>query len=108
MYGITEEIFFADFDLEGPYWKEPKPKSYVEFSPHLFVKNWDTPILIIHNDKDFRVPLSQGQEAFTAARLHNVDARFLSFPDENHWMLKPQNAILWQRVFFEWLDKYLK
>jgi len=108
MYGITEEIFFPDFDLEGPYWNEPKPKSYLEFSPHLYVKNWDTPILIIHNDKDFRVPLSQGQEAFTAARLQNVDARFLSFPDENHWMLKPQNAILWQRVFFEWLDKYLK
>jgi dipeptidyl aminopeptidase/acylaminoacyl peptidase len=108
MYGITEEIFFADFDMEGPYWKEPKPKSYTEFSPHLYVNNWDTPILIIHNDKDFRVPLSQGQEAFTAARLHGVDARFLSFPDENHWMLKPQNAILWQRVFFEWLDKYLK
>lgn len=108
MYGITEEIFFADFDMEGPYWSEPKPKSYTEFSPHLYVNNWDTPILIIHNDKDFRVPLSQGQEAFTAARLHGVDARFLSFPDENHWMLKPQNAILWQRVFFDWLDKYLK
>jgi len=108
MYGMTEEIWFPDFDMGGPYWKEPEPKSYKLFSPHRFVKNWDTPILVIHNDKDFRVPLAQGMEAFTAARLMNVPARFLSFPEENHWMLKPQNSVLWQKEFFSWLDKWLK
>jgi dipeptidyl aminopeptidase/acylaminoacyl peptidase len=106
-YGSTEEMFFANNDNRGPYWQEPKPANYLS-SPHLFVKNWDTPILIIHNEKDFRVPLTQGMEAFTAAQLKGVPSKFLSFPDENHWMLKPQNSILWQRVFFEWLDQWLK
>jgi dipeptidyl aminopeptidase/acylaminoacyl peptidase len=108
MYGTTEELWFTDFDLGGPYWKTPKPKSYSEFSPIDFVKNWDTPILVIHNEKDFRVPLGQGMEAFTAARYQNIPARFLYFPDEGHWVTKPQNSVMWQRVFFDWLDKYLK
>jgi len=108
MYGTTEELWFPDFDLGGPYWKTPQPESYKKFSPHHFVKNWDTPILIIHNEKDFRVPLGQGMEAFTAARVQNVPARFFYFPDEGHWVNKPQNSVLWQRVFFDWLDKYLK
>ncbi|MDQ3051686.1 MAG: S9 family peptidase [Bacteroidota bacterium] len=108
MYGTTEEIFFADFDMNGSYFKSPLPKSYTEFNPIRFVNNWDTPILVIHNDKDFRVPISQGMEAFTAARMKNIPARFLSFPDENHWVIKPQNSVLWQREFFGFLDSYLK
>ncbi len=107
-FACTEELFFATHDLEGPYWNTPQPKSYNAFSPNRFVKNWDTPILVIHNEKDFRVPLNQGIEAFTAAQMNNVPSRFLYFPDEGHWVLKPQNSILWQRVYFDWLDKYLK
>ncbi|NNF02659.1 MAG: S9 family peptidase [Bacteroidia bacterium] len=108
MYGSTEEIFFVDHDLGGPYWKSPKPVSYTKFSPHDYVQNWNTPILVIHNELDFRVPLAQGMEAFSAAQLRGVPSRFLYFPDEGHWVLKPQNSILWQREFYSWLDKYLK
>jgi dipeptidyl aminopeptidase/acylaminoacyl peptidase len=108
MYGSTEETFFVNHDLTGPYWKPENATQYAQFSPDKFVKNWNTPILIIHNEKDYRVPLNQGMEAFTAAQLQNIPSRFLYFPDEGHWVTKPQNSILWQRVFFEWLDKYLK
>ena len=108
MYGGTEEIWFPDHDIGGPYWKNPQPLSYKKFSPHLFVNNWDTPILIIHSEKYYRVPVDQGMEAFTAAQLHNVPCRWLYFPNENHWVVKPQNSVLWQRIFFDWLDKYLK
>ena len=94
--------------MEGAYWQQPTPKSYEKFSPHKFVNDWDTPILIIHNEKDFRVPLNQGMEAFTAAQLKGIPSRFLYFPDEGHWVTKPQNSLLWQRVFFDWLDQYLK
>ncbi len=107
-FGATEEMFFANHDMGGAYWDTPTPKSYEKFSPHKFVKNWDTPILIIHNEKDFRVPLNQGMEAFTAAQMNNIPSRFLYFPDEGHWVTKPQNSILWQRVFFEWLGTTLK
>jgi dipeptidyl aminopeptidase/acylaminoacyl peptidase len=105
-YGTTEEMFFANSDQKGPYWDNPTP--YKAGSPHLFVKNWDTPMLVIHNEKDFRVPLSEGMQAFTAAQIKKVPSRFLYFPDEHHHVLKPQNGILWQRVFFEWLETYLK
>ena len=108
MYGSTEEIFFVNHDLEGPYWLDPKPVSYSEFSPHKYVQNWDTPILIFHGQKDFRVPVSESIQAFTAAQLREVPSRFVYFPKENHWILSPQNGILWQRLFFDWLDKYLK
>jgi dipeptidyl aminopeptidase/acylaminoacyl peptidase len=107
MYGSTEEIFFANHDLEGPYWKKPQPKSYERFSPHKFVQNWDAPILVIHNEKDFRVPLGQGLEAFSAAQLRGIKSRFLYFSDEGHWVTKPQNSILWQREFFRWLTETL-
>jgi dipeptidyl aminopeptidase/acylaminoacyl peptidase len=107
-FACTEELFFANHDLEGPYWNTPTPKSYEQFSPNKFVKNWDTPILVIHNEKDFRVPLNQGIEAFTAAQLQKVPSRFLYFPDEGHHVVKPQNSILWNRVFFNWLDIFLK
>ncbi|MCC7232724.1 MAG: S9 family peptidase [Bacteroidia bacterium] len=104
----TEELFFHNHEFGGPYWNYPQPKSYQAFSPHRFVQNWDTPILIISNERDYRVPYTQGLEAYTAARLKNIPAEYLSFPDENHWVLKPQNSVMWQRIFFKWLDKYLK
>ncbi len=106
-YGTTEEMFFANNDNKGPYWQQPTPKNF-SASPHKFVQNWDKPILVIHNEKDFRVPLGQGMEAFTAAQLKGIKSRFLYFPDENHWVVKPQNSVLWQRVYFDWLDTYLK
>lgn len=107
-YGTTEELFFADFDLGGPYWQSEVPRPYREQSPHRFVQNWDTPMLVIHNEKDFRVPIGEGLQAFQAARKQDIPSRFLYFPDENHWVLKPQNSVLWQRVFFQWLEETLK
>jgi len=104
-YGSTEELWFPDKDLEGPYWESPK--SY-QYSPHLRVAEWDTPILIISGAKDFRIPYTQSMEAFQAAQLLNIPSRFLYFEDEGHWVLKPQNSVIWQREFFEWLDTYLK
>jgi dipeptidyl aminopeptidase/acylaminoacyl peptidase len=102
-YGSTEEMFFANHDNGGPYWDQKISPNNFDASPHKFVKNWDTPILVIHNEKDYRVPLNQGMEAFTAAQLKGIKSKFLYFPDENHWVVKPQNSVLWQRVFFEWL-----
>lgn len=106
-YGSTEEMWFANNDNQGPYWQSPKPRNF-DASPHKFVQNWNTPILVIHNEKDFRVPLTQGMEAFTAAQMKGIQSKFLYFPDENHWVTKPQNSVLWQRVYFDWLDTYLK
>lgn len=108
MYGSTEEMFFVNFDMGGAYWEEPTPVSYDLHSPHLYVKNWDTPILMIHGERDYRVPLSQSMQAFTAAKALGVESRLLLFPDENHWILTPQNSLLWHREFYGWLDKYLK
>lgn len=109
MYGSTEELFFVNWDIGGPYWKSPElQEAYNQFSPHRFVGKWDTPLLIIHSQKDFRVPVTQGMEAFTAAQVQGIPSRFLYFPDEGHWVQKPQNSVLWQRVFYEWLDKYCK
>jgi dipeptidyl aminopeptidase/acylaminoacyl peptidase len=106
-YGSTEEMFFANQDNGGPYWDQKKSPNNFDASPHKFVKNWDTPILVIHNEKDYRVPLNQGMEAFTAAQVMGIKSKFLYFPDENHWVVKPQNSVLWQRVFFEWLAETL-
>lgn len=109
MYGTTEELFFVNWDLGGPYWRSPELfDKYAAFSPHRFVKNWKTPLLVIHGEKDFRVPIGQGMEAFTTAQVQGVPSRFLYFPDEGHWVMKPQNSVLWYRVFFEWLDTHLK
>lgn len=107
MYASTEEMFFVNYDYKGAYWDNPKPKSY-DFSPHLFVKNWDTPILVIHGGYDFRIPYTEGMQAFNVAQLKDIPSKFLFFPEETHFVTKPQNAILWQREFFKWLDKYLK
>lgn len=106
-YGTTEELFFANWDVGGPYWDVHLRSKYEAFSPHRFVQNWDTPILVIHGEKDFRVPVSEGMQAFQAAQIRDVPSRFLYFPDEGHWVLRPQNGILWHRVFFDWLDQYL-
>lgn len=106
MYGTTEELFFVNWDLGGPYWQDRGP--YEAFSPNRYVGNWKTPLLVIHNEKDFRVPIGQGMEAFTAAKLQGVPARFLYFPEEGHWVNRPQNSVLWQRVFFDWLNRWLK
>jgi len=110
MYTSTEETFFVNHDLGGPYWDKGNrvaQRSYAT-SPHKAVQNWDTPILIITGERDFRIPYTQALEAFGAARLRNIPARLLVFPDETHFVTKPQNAILWQREFFGWLDKWLK
>jgi dipeptidyl aminopeptidase/acylaminoacyl peptidase len=107
-YGSTEELFFANFDMKGAYWQTPQPPSYEQFSPHKFVKNWDTPILVIHGEKDFRVPVTEGMQAFQAAQLKGIPSRFLYFPEEGHWVNSPQNSILWHRVFYDWLDSHLK
>jgi len=104
-YGSTEELWFADKDLEGPYWRGSK--SY-KFSPHLMVENWDTPIMIITGANDFRIPYTQSLEAFQAAQVLGVPSRLLFFENEYHFVTKPQDAVIWQHEFFEWLDTYLK
>ena len=109
-YLETEEMWFPNWDMGSAPWVKPSgemQKVYSE-SPHLFVDKWDTPILCIHGQKDFRIEYTQAESAFNAARLRGIPAQLLLFPDENHWVLKPQNAILWQRTFFRWLDKWLK
>lgn len=109
-YLETEELWFANWDLGGAYWETDKPavqRTYAN-SPHRFVDKWDTPILCIHGEKDYRILASQTMAAFNAAKVRGIPAELLIFPDENHWVLKPQNAMLWQRRFFHWLDKWLK
>jgi dipeptidyl aminopeptidase/acylaminoacyl peptidase len=107
MYGTTEELFFVNKDLGGPYWLQPTPKAYTNFNPINQVNQWDTPILIIQGGKDYRVPIGQGLEAFQAAQLKGLKSKLLYFPDENHWILSAQNAIIWQNEFFKWLGETL-
>ncbi len=104
-YGTTEELWFANFDTKGPYWKNPD--NFDRFSPHHFVKNWDTPLMVIHCEKDFRVPIGEGMQAFQAAQIKNIKSRFLYFEDEGHWVTKPQNGLFWQREYFRWLKETL-
>lgn len=107
MYLSTEELFFVDWDLGGPFWKsEEVAVDYRRFSPHRYVQNWKTPLLVIHGEHDFRVPFEQGLQAFTAAQLQGVPSRLLDFPEEGHWVMQPQNGVLWQREFFAWLDRW--
>ena len=109
-YLTTEEMWFVNWDLGGPYWKKNDQKvenSYAN-SPHKFVDKWDTPIMIIEGENDFRIPYTQGMAAYNAAKLRGIPARYLHFPEESHWVLRPQNSVLWQREFFSWLDKWLK
>jgi dipeptidyl aminopeptidase/acylaminoacyl peptidase len=107
-WGTTEELWFAKHDLGADYWSQPNDPAWAAFSPHRFVDKWDTPMLVIHNELDFRVPFGEGMQAFQAAQLRGIPSRFLSFPDEGHWMSKPQNSLVWQREFFGWLDRWLK
>lgn len=109
-YLETEEMFFADFDLGGPYWDKSNAIAQNTYanSPHKFVDKWTAPILVTVGEKDYRILASQGMMAFNAAKMNGLECEMLVFPDENHWVIKPQNAILWQRVFFNFLDKYLK
>jgi dipeptidyl aminopeptidase/acylaminoacyl peptidase len=107
-YGTTEELFFADWDHGGPYWLPENKENYEKNSPHKYVANWDTPLLVIHGGVDFRVPESEGMQAFQAARLKGLRSKYLLFPTEGHWVQRPQNGLLWQREFFEWLQNDLK
>ncbi|MBK7810927.1 MAG: S9 family peptidase [Saprospiraceae bacterium] len=108
MYGTTEEMWFVNYDIGGPYWDKGNKKQYEKFSPHKFVENWDTPMMVIHGEKDFRVPVSEGMQAFQVARLKGLPSRLLLFPEEGHWIQSAQNGLLWQREFYSWLDKWLK
>ena len=109
-YLETEEMWFANWDMGGAYWEKQNATAQRTFanSPHKFVDKWDTPILCIHGEKDYRILANQGMAAFNAAVLRGVPAELLIYPGENHWVLKPQNGVLWQRTFFEWLDMWLK
>ncbi|MDX5428996.1 MAG: S9 family peptidase [Bacteroidota bacterium] len=107
-YLTTEEMFFANFDIGGPFWGANPPKGYVDFNPINYVDNWTAPILVIHGGKDFRVPENQGMEAFNAAQLRGIPSKFLYFPNEGHWILSPQNGLIWHDQYFKWLDQWLK
>ena len=111
MYTETEENWFSNWEYDDAYWNKDRTanadRTYKN-SPHLFVDKWDTPILCIHGEKDYRINATQGMSAFNAARMRGIEAELLIFPDENHWVLKPQNGILWQRTFFDFLNKHLK
>lgn len=110
MYGTTEELWFNNWEYGGPYWDKNNlaaQKSYTQFDPSSMVDNWNTPILIIHGGKDFRVSEGQAFEAFQAAQLKGIKSKLLYFPEENHWILTPQNGLVWQREFFNWLKETL-
>ena len=111
MFGTTEEVFFNNWDFGGPYWDKNNvnaQKAYTTFNPINYVDKWNAPILIIQGGKDYRVPIGQGQEAFQAAQLRGIKSRLLYLPEENHWVLKPQNALVWQREFYKWLKETLQ
>jgi dipeptidyl aminopeptidase/acylaminoacyl peptidase len=109
-YGTTEELFFANWDIGGPYWdakNRTARKSYENFSPSSYVQDWDTPILIFQGGRDYRVPIGQGLQAFQAAQIKRIKSRLVFLPTENHWVLQPQNAMVWQKEFFRWLKETL-
>ncbi len=109
MYMTTEELWFPHWDNGGAPWDDnATAKRHYANSPHKLVKNWNTPILVTHGELDYRVPVDQGMAAFNAAQALGVPSELLLFPDENHWILKPQNSVQWNRVFYRWLDKWLK
>ena len=106
MYGATEELWFPEWEFKGTPWSNPA--MYSRWSPHKFVRNFNTPLLVIHSELDFRVPLGEGMQLFTAVQRKGIDSKFLTFPDEGHWVLKPQNSNLWYHTVLDWLDKYLQ
>lgn len=109
-YLETEEMWFANWDMGGAYWEKDNKAAQNTFanSPHEFVDKWDTPIMVSHGEYDFRILASQGMQAFNAAKLRGIPAEMVIFPDECHWILKPQNAVMWQRLYFRWFDRWLK
>ena len=108
MYGATEELWFPNWEYGGPYWESKNKEFYDKNSPHNFVKSWDTPMLIITGQRDYRVPYTQSLEAFTAAQAQGIPSKLLVFPDETHFVSKPQEFIIWDSEFFKFLDKYCK
>jgi Dipeptidyl aminopeptidases/acylaminoacyl-peptidases len=107
-YGSTEELWFPNWEFGGPYWDPQNKEVYEKQSPHKFAQNWDTPILISTGEKDFRVPYTQSLEAFTVAQLKGIPSKLIIFPEQGHWILKPQEQILWYKEVFDFLDKYCK
>lgn len=109
-YLETEEMWFANWDMGGAYWEKDNAAAQRTFanSPHRFVDRWTAPIMISHGEYDYRILASQGMAAFNAAKLRGIPAEMVIYPDENHWILKPQNAVMWQRLFFRWFDRWLK
>lgn len=107
-YGTTEELWFANWDIGGPYWSEKLPAAYAKYDPSKYVHKWDTPIMIVQGGLDFRVGIEQGLEAFQAAQLRGIKSKLLYYPNENHWVLHPQNGIAWHREFFGWLEETVK
>ena len=104
-------MWFVQWDLGGPFWEKGNAtaqRSYTQANPKNYVQNWDTPIMCTAGELDYRIVFTQACQAFNAAKIKGLPARLLLFPDENHWILKPQNSILWQREFFKWLDTWLK
>ncbi len=106
MYGATEELWFTDWEFKGTPWTNPE--MYERWSPHKFVKNFKTPMLVIHGELDYRVPVGEGLQLFTALQLQGVPSKLLYFPDEGHWVLKPQNSELWYNTVIGWVNQYLK
>jgi dipeptidyl aminopeptidase/acylaminoacyl peptidase len=106
MYGVTEELWFPEWELHGNPWDNPE--LYEKWSPHLYVKNFKTPTLVIHSELDYRVPIDQGLQLFTALQRRGVPSKLLYFPDEGHWVLKPRNSRLWYETVIGWFDQYLK
>jgi dipeptidyl aminopeptidase/acylaminoacyl peptidase len=106
MYGATEELWFPEWEFGGPYWEAPG--DYERWNPALRVDRWRTPMLVIHGQLDYRVPVEQGLGAFTALRRQGVPARLLYFPDEGHWVLRPSNALVWWETVHEWLERWLE
>ena len=110
MYGTTEELWFVNWDMGGPWWEKDNAEArttYQEFDPSAMVDKWTTPMMIVQGGRDFRVPIGQSLEAFQAAQLRGIKSRLLYFPDENHWVLSAQNALVWQKEFFRWLEETL-
>jgi dipeptidyl aminopeptidase/acylaminoacyl peptidase len=106
MYGVTEELWFPEWDLNGMPWTNPE--AYAKWSPHMFAKNFKTPTLVSHGELDFRVPVGEGFQLFTTLQRQNVPSRLVVFPDEGHWINKPQNAALFYRELIEWMDRWVK
>ena len=107
-YGSTEELWFPNWEYGGPYWDEKNKEFYEKNSPHKFADKWDTPIMISTGEMDFRVPYTQSLEAFTLAQQKGITSKLVIFPEENHWILKPQNALVWNYEFWSWLDFFCK